>query len=187
MTYIFLDESGDLGFSKKSSRWFLFTIAMVSDVRALERVVKKIWRSLKKKHKRLGELHAYHANGITRMRMMRELARIPDLKIMSVILNKEKVYVDFQNQKNLLYNYTANILLDRLHSNGTVENSEPLALYIDKKDTKKKLRENFIQYLTESMDQRGRKHFSVALHKSHDNKSLQAVDFISWAIFSIMR
>jgi len=25
--------------------------------------------------------------------------------------------------------------------------------------------------------------FTVELHSSHDNKSLQAVDFISWAIF----
>lgn len=40
MAYIFLDESGDLGFSKKSSRWFLFTIAIAPDYRALERVIK---------------------------------------------------------------------------------------------------------------------------------------------------
>ncbi len=33
------------------------------------------------------------------------------------------------------------------------------------------------------MHGRGRKQFSIALHKSHENKSLQAVDFISWAIF----
>lgn len=26
-------------------------------------------------------------------------------------------------------------------------------------------------------------HFEIQLHASHENKSLQAVDFISWAIF----
>ncbi|MBU3965217.1 DUF3800 domain-containing protein, partial [Patescibacteria group bacterium] len=46
MAYIFLDESGDLGFKKSSSKWFLFTIAIMSDARALERIVKKVWRSL---------------------------------------------------------------------------------------------------------------------------------------------
>lgn len=183
MLYIFLDESGDLGFSEKSSKWFLFTIAMISDVRALERVVKKIWRPLRKKHKKLGELHAYHADNITRTRLIRGLAEISDLKVVSVILNKTKVHVDLSNQKNYLYNYTANILLDRLHSNGLLKDHEKIELYIDRKDTKKKLRDNLIQYLTSSMNDRGHVHFSVKLHSSQDNKSLQAVDFISWALF----
>jgi len=183
MAYIFLDESGDLGFKKTSSRWFLFTIAMVSTPRSLERVIKKIWRPLKKKHKKLGELHAYHADDITRTRMLKKLNELAGLKVLCVILNKKKVYVDLQNQKNYLYNYTANILLDRLHSSGKLKDGESIHLYIDRKDTKKRLRENLIQYLTTSMEDRRKERFSVELHTSHENKSLQAVDFISWAIF----
>ncbi len=116
MPYIFLDESGDLGFGDRSSRWFLFTIAMTTDARALERVVRRIWRPLKKKHKRLGELHASHEKDITRRRVLQQLNEIEDLKVFCVILNKQKVYVDLQNQKNYLYNYTANVLLERLHA-----------------------------------------------------------------------
>ena len=183
MAHIFLDESGDLGFKKSSSKWFIFTIAIISDSRSLERVVKKIWRPLKKKHKRLGELHAYHADDITRTRMLQKINELDDLKVLCVVLNKEKVYIDLRNQKNYLYNYTANVLLDRLHSSGAIKDDEPIHLFIDRKDTKKKLRENFTNYLTSEMVNRGRKHFIVALHTSHDNKSLQAVDFISWAIF----
>lgn len=33
------------------------------------------------------------------------------------------------------------------------------------------------------MRQRGAELFAVELHSSHENKSLQAIDFISWAIF----
>ena len=33
------------------------------------------------------------------------------------------------------------------------------------------------------MKQRRDGHFSVVLNASHENKSLQAVDFISWAMF----
>lgn len=183
MAYIFLDESGDLGFKKASSKWFLFTIAIVSAPRSLERVVKKIWRPLKKKHKRLGELHAYHADDITRKRMLKQLSEISDLKVLCVVLNKQKVYVDLQNQKNYLYNYTANILLDRLHTKDMLGPKEPIHLFVDRKDTKKRLRENFINYLTGSMKKRRDGPFVVELHSSHDNKSLQAVDFISWAIF----
>lgn len=183
MAYVFLDESGDLGFKKTSSKWFLFTIALTSKPRSIERVTKKIWRNLRKKHKKIGELHAYRADDITRSRMLKSLNEINDLKIMCIILNKQKVYVDLQNQKNYLYNYTANVLLERLHVIGAVEEKEPIHLYIDSRDTKKTLRENFIDYLTSSMKKRRDCHFDVKLHSSHENKSLQAVDFISWAIF----
>lgn len=180
-SYIFMDESGDLGFSEKSSKWFMFTLAITNDKRSLERVTKKVWKPLKKKHKKLGELHAYHANNITRTRMLQNISEIEDLKVLSIILNKKKVFVDLQNQKNYLYNYTANILLDRLHKKGVLQN-ESIELYIDKKDTKKSLTENFVKYLESSMTKRG-KGMKVALHTSQDNKSIQAVDFLSWAIF----
>jgi hypothetical protein len=49
MAYIFMDESGDLGFGERSSKWFLITIIVVDDDRTLERVVKKVWKSLRKK------------------------------------------------------------------------------------------------------------------------------------------
>lgn len=47
----------------------------------------------------------------------------------------------------------------------------------------KSLRENFIQYLISQMRDRGKIKFDVKLHSSHENKSLQSVDFISWSIF----
>lgn len=183
MAYIFLDESGDLGFKKSSSKWFLFTIAITDDFRSLEKVVKKIWKMLRKKHKNLGELHASHEKNITRKRMLTHLNQVKNLKILCIVLNKKKVYIDLQNQKNYLYNYTANILLDNLHNKKIITPGEPINLFIDRKDTKKKLRENFIRYLTESMNKRRKGYFEVKLHSSHENKSLQAVDFISWAIF----
>lgn len=156
---------------------------MTNDARALERVIKRIWRPLKKKHKKLGELHAYHANDVTRKRVLKQLSHVDDLKVFCVILNKQKVYVDLQNQKNYLYNFTANILLDRLHSKEVIAHAEPIHLFIDRKDTKKRLRENFVNYLTSAMKKRRDGSFVVELHSSNENKSLQAVDFISWAIF----
>jgi hypothetical protein len=183
MVYIFLDESGDLGFKDASSKWFIFTIAIVQDKRVLEREVKKVWRTLRKKHSRLNELHASNEKDVTRSRLLSRLGALDQLKVQSIVLNKEKVYVDLKNQKNILYNYTANILLDRLHSKGVVPPGDHIELYIDRKDTKKSLRQNFLNYLASSMESRKVKNFKIELHTSHENKSLQAVDFISWAIF----
>lgn len=181
--YIFLDESGDLGFSEKSSKWFMISVAIVKDKRSLERVVKKVWKSLQKKHKHLNELHASHEKYITRIKILNLLAKVDDLKIMTVILNKDKVYVDLQNQKHYLYTYVANLLLDRAHNEEILGLNEIIDLIVDRKDTNKSLNESFIGHLTGTMNNKKVKNFKIQLHSSHENKSLQAVDFISWAIF----
>lgn len=79
MAYIFLDESGDLGFSERSSKWFLFTILLTNNHRKIEKVIKKIRRGLAKKYK-MKELHAYHSNPVTRHRMLKKLAQLNDIK-----------------------------------------------------------------------------------------------------------
>lgn len=183
MAYIFLDESGDLGFKETSSRWFLFTVAITNNRRPLEKVINRVRKGLLKKHKNVSELHAYHANEATRRKVLGELAKIDDLKIFCTVLNKKKVYIDLQNQKNYLYNYTANILLDRLHSKEIIDLSEPLHLCVDRKDTNKNIRLNFERYIEKSLKEKRSGIVSMESKASHDDKSLQAVDFLSWAIF----
>lgn len=183
MSYIFLDESGDLGFTDGSSKWFLFTLVVVEDVQTLERVVKKAKRSLQKKYRRkFPELHAYHCDDVTRTRLLRSLAE-EKISVVTTILNKDKVYVDLQNQKTYLYNFTANVILDRLINSRLIEDDSHISLVVDRKDTKRHLRDNFISYITKAMKERRGGSFDMSLAASHDEKGLQAVDFISWAIF----
>lgn len=181
--YIYLDESGDLGFKEKSSKWFLFTLVMVEDNKKIEKIIKKVRLGLKKKYKhKTTELHAYHSDDTTKNRVLSKLAK-EDIKVVSTILNKSKVYIDLQNQKNYLYNYTANIILDRLINNKLIDKDKQIFLIVDKKDTKKSLKDNFINYITNAMDSKNIKDFNMTLSRSQDEKGLQAVDFISWAIF----
>lgn len=183
MAYIFLDESGDLGFKKTSSKWFIFTIVLTNNHKKIEKVIKNIRKGLKKKYK-LKELHAYHADSVTKHRMLKKLSGLEDLKVLCIVLNKEKVYIDLQKQKNYLYNYTANILLDRLHNKKIIKTDEPISLYIDQKDTKKFIRENFENYLKDNLVKRGNSgKIEIKIKPSHTEKCLQAVDFVSWAIF----
>jgi hypothetical protein len=183
MAYIFLDESGDLGFKPTSSKWFLFTIVLTNDHKKIEKVIKGIRKGLKKKFK-LKELHAYHSNAITKHPMLKRLSELDDFKVMCIVLNKKKVYVDLQNQKNYLYNYTANILLDRLHNKKLIKTDEPISLFIDQKDTSKFIRENFEKYLKDNLVKRGNNgKIEIRIKPSHTEKCLQAVDFVSWAIF----
>ncbi|MBU4332240.1 DUF3800 domain-containing protein [Patescibacteria group bacterium] len=180
---MFLDESGDLGFSQRSSRWFVLTIVLTNEHRKIEKVVKKIHRRLKKKYRRVMELHAYHADSITKKRMLRCLADLEDIKVLCIVLNKKKVYVDLQNQKSYLYNYTANILLDRLHNKNVLNKKELIEIYIDQRETNKFLKKNFENYLRNNLEKRSNSGVKIKIKPSHTEKCLQAVDFISWAIF----
>ena len=183
MSYIFLDESGDLGFAKGSSRWFIFTIVLTDKHRPIEKAVKKVHRGLRKKYKKVTELHAYHADSVTKKRLLKLLAELKDFHILCVVLNKQKVYTDLQNQKKYLYNYTANILLDRLHNKVKPKVRDEIKLFIDQRDTNKFLRENLEKYLSENLQKRGTDNYNIKTKPSHTEKCLQAVDFVSWAIF----
>ena len=183
MAYIFLDESGDLGFKSTSSNWFLFTIVLTNDHRKIEKCVRNAHQRLARKYKKVGELHAYHSQPSVRKKLLSDLAQIEDLKILCIVLNKKKVYVDLQNQKNYLYNYTANILLDRLHKKNILDTTEPIELYIDQKDTNKFIQENFEIYLKQNLTKKRNSRINIQIKPSHTEKCLQAVDFLSWAIF----
>ncbi|MFA5187965.1 MAG: DUF3800 domain-containing protein [Patescibacteria group bacterium] len=183
MAYIFLDESGDLGFSSRSSQWFILTIVLTNKHRKIEKCVKKVHKGLKKKYKKIKELHAYHSDATTKKRILKLLSDADDLKVLCIILNKKKVYTDLINQKSFLYNYTANILLERLHNRNLIKTNERINIFIDQRETNKFLKKNFEDYLRSNLVKRGNNDFDIKIKPSHTEKCLQAVDFISWAIF----
>ncbi len=119
MGYIFLDESGDLGFDfrkKKTSRFFIITCLFTEGKRPVEKIVRKTHSELKKKYKkRFGVLHAVKEKPIIRQRLLKRLSE-KDCAIMAIYLNKKRVYTKLQNEKQVLYNYVANILLDRIYT-----------------------------------------------------------------------
>ncbi|MBU1179730.1 DUF3800 domain-containing protein [Patescibacteria group bacterium] len=183
MIYIFLDESGNLGFGEHSGRWFIITVALTRNHRRIEKCVKKVHKGLAKKHKKVQELHAYHTDAINKKRMLRLLSEVDDLQVFCIILNKDKVYVDLKKQKNYLYNYTANVLLDRLHKKKPIRKNDQVLICIDQRDTNKFLRKNFEDYLKNNLVKRGNDSFEIKIKPSYTEKCLQAVDFISWAIY----
>jgi len=46
MAYIFLDESGDLGFKPKSSKWFVATIILTSNPKKIEKNIKTFVKNI---------------------------------------------------------------------------------------------------------------------------------------------
>ena len=64
MAYIFMDESGELGFDfkkKKTSKFFVVTFIFTKDKSNLDKIIKKVFKSIPKNKtkKHSGVLHAY--------------------------------------------------------------------------------------------------------------------------------
>jgi len=114
--------------------------------------------------------------------MLNKLAQ-KDLKIMTVYLNKEKVYTKLHKEKDVLYNFVTNILLDRICTKKLIPKKEKICLVASRKETNKFLNENFKNYLTDQVKSNHKLDIEVEIKTPHEEKSLQAVDFLSWSIF----
>ncbi len=186
MSYIFLDESGDLGFNftnKKTSKYFIITFIFSEKKNALEKAVSKTHSCLKKKYrKQSGTLHCFKEKPITRERLLKKIAKI-DCNIMTIYLNKKKVHSRLKDEKPVLYNYVTNILLDRIITKKILPLNQKIILIASRKETNKFLNENFKNYLSKSTQNNHKANIEIFIKTPHEEKSLQAVDFASWAIF----
>jgi len=186
MSHIFLDESGDLGFDFKkprTSKYFVVACLFVENKNPIEKITKKTHSELKKKYKkRLGILHSVREKPITRKRLLERLAKRKCV-IMTIYLNKRKVYTKLQDEKQVLYNYVTNILLDRIYSKRLVAGKNKITIVASKRETNKYLNENFKTYLNNQVKNHHKVEIEVTIKTPSEEKSLQVVDFVSWAIF----
>ncbi len=186
MGYIFLDESGDLGFNfkkKKTTKFFVITLLFTENKRPIEKVVRKVHADLQKKLKRKsGALHAVKERPITRQKLLKKLAE-KDCAIMTIYLNKQKVYTKLQDAKQVLYNYVTNILLDRVFTKKMLSSKQKIILIASRRETNKFLNRNFKSYLNTQVSNNHNMNLEVVIKTHHEEKALQAVDFASWAIF----
>lgn len=186
MAYIFLDESGDLGFNfrkKKTSKFFVITCLFTENKRPIEKIIKKTHSELKKKYKRkFGILHCVKEKPITRQRLLRRLNE-KDCVVMTIYLNKKKVYTKLKDEKQVLYNYVTNILLDRIYSKKVIPVKDKVELVASRRETNKFLNENFKNYLNRQVGNRHKTDIKISIKIPSEEKTLQAVDFASWAIF----
>ena len=142
MAYIFLDESGDLGFNfkkLKTTKFFVATFLFVKNKSVLEKIVKKVFKSFSKNEVRShnGVLHAYKESPKTRQKVLNLFHEKKGADIITIYLNKTKVYTKLQNEKHLLYNYVTNILLDRVFTKKLIPIDEKVFLIASRRETNK--------------------------------------------------
>lgn len=186
--YIFLDESGDLGFdySKKgTTSFFVVSLLLVKDFNNKRQVEKAVKRTLKNKiyasrGKSDKELKGARTAFYVKEYFYRYLEDV-DIQVYTLILNKLRVHERLRQEKHRLYNFVARIVIDKL----PVEDANTrIYLYLDKSKNKREVK-YFNDYLFSQLE--GRLEPTIPLeiyHKSSEEEpGIQAVDMFCWGIF----
>jgi len=190
MAYIFMDESGDLGFDfskKKTSKCFIVSFLFInSDLKRkqTEKIVKKIFKSFTPKEVKFhgGTLHAHKEKPKVRNKVLTMLSSL-DVSLMYICLNKKNVYTSLQDEMHLLYNYVTNILLDRISKKKILSKNAKIHLIASQRETNKFLNRNFKGYLEKQAKNKHSLNVQVQIKPFYSEKCLQIVDFASWAFF----
>ena len=183
MTFIYLDESGDLGMDCKESGYFIITAVKVDDEKTnieLRRIPKKVRRIiLKKKQKKQTELKFSNSNNLVRKGFLRKIANL-NVEIYALVINKRNTYERLRSNLPILYNYLIKILLEKVLDN--INKNERLIIFLDRCMSKSQ-RENFENYIkTEFLYLfKDIPDTAITHEDSRSNEGLQATDFISGA------
>jgi hypothetical protein len=181
MKYIFLDESGELGFKEASSKYFIITLLSCdeNELYEIRRIIKKVrLKIIKKKIRKYPELKGNNSTDKIREEVLNKFNKTRS-EIFVIILEKSQVFEYLKNKKNKLYNYISNLILNEC----SLENSN-ISLVVDKSKTNRSLREDFDNYIRKNIVE---KNDNCKLTIKHENSQkdscLQVLDFVSWAIF----
>lgn len=174
--YIYIDESGDLG--EHGSPYFIVVSVLTENPLELNRIIKKIrQRKLKKKLKELREIKANNSNRIIRESILNSICKT-SCSIIALAVKKESIAKHLFDVKEKLYNYLCGILISKIPVS-----SKKVIIVIDKKHTNSLLRNDFNNYIRNSILALKNDIDIEISHLSSDcSNELQAVDFIAWSI-----
>ncbi|PKN51734.1 MAG: hypothetical protein CVU55_09805 [Deltaproteobacteria bacterium HGW-Deltaproteobacteria-13] len=190
MLYLYLDESGDLGFdfvNKKPSKYFVVTILAVkgseTNRRLINGVKKTLKRKLNPKNKRkriVEELKGTKTTIEIKDYFYKQISDL-DFAVYSIVLNKRRVYQSLVKQKSRVYNFIARQVLDQIPYGNAEQKVE---LTIDKSKSKPEIVE-FNQYIYRELESKIDPAVPLNIYhvNSIENCALQAVDLFSYAVF----
>jgi hypothetical protein len=187
MTYIFLDESGDLGFNinkSGTSKNFIITFFVIKNKKPFNNIVKKTLAKMNKVERKSiqGVLHSYKLLPRRRKKLLKSILEY-DFKLMVIRLNKSKVYTHLHNEKQVIYNYITNILLNRILDKKLIDTDQKVHLIASRRETNKFLNSNFKNYLKNKAQKKHSIDIDINIALSNQEKCLQIVDLISWSYF----
>ena len=191
MRYLYLDESGDLGFdfvNKKPSKFFTVTILALGSVgtnRKMTKAIKIVLRrklNPKGKRKRIVQELKGTATTIDIKKYFYKQVKDTKFGLYSISLNKRRVYEHLVKDKSKIYNFVARQVLDRIPFDKN--KNERVELIIDRSKSKPEI-EEFNSYIRNQLEGKldSKTPLDIYHRRSHETSGLQAVDMFCWGIF----
>jgi len=192
--YIFVDEAGDMDFSQKGSKHYMFNFLIKRRPFNLHEYISNyryslLERTLEPLNDRLDieKFHACEDNKYIREELFNIISTFDEkiVKTYSYILEKPKVSPDKRKEKDQFYidnlSYSIQRLLDKLEINKNfIIITDRLPVKQNKRKQIGALKKGIKEYLkTKDLNIR----YDIFHHCSASSANLQIVDYISWAIF----
>lgn len=177
MSYIYIDESGDLGTKKFSSKYFVIVGVKVENPITLDRVINKTRRLVKKKLLTSNEIKGSNLPYELKLKIFKKLKNVNYETFILVFekINRYKIGYGYDNKE--LYDILASELAKLI----TITN--PTFIFIDKSKNKNYEILKFNQKFLENLINYKNQPITIEHVNSMHFKGLQIADLISWSIF----
>jgi len=186
MLFLYLDESGDLGFdfvNKKPSKFFTITILAVKEVVANRALINSVRHTIKRKfstHVNTAELKGSKTSFEIKEYFYKQCKNI-EFGIYSLTLNKKRLYEHLAKDKERVYNFVARLVMDKI----PLEKADTRIYLIVDKSKARPETEEFNLYISRELKGRIDPKVPVDIfhYLSHENLGLQAADMFCWGVF----
>jgi hypothetical protein len=182
MTYIYLDESGDLSFDftkKGTSKFFIITVLISENKVLLDRLIKKINHEVVRMSKGKSApnmLHASKQSDKIRIKLLTELI-LKNVQIDYICIDKRRNLNYSSVDKHRLYLDLTISLMDNVLKKSVLRDN--VHLIASRRETDKILNGKFINGIESYFGNT----VSVEIQIPQNEKGLQVVDFCSWGVF----
>ena len=159
--YAFIDESGQSGYSSKSSKYFLCAAIIFEDENLPRRIAKKVFNKAKLSKTGMNQVHASDVSNNVKQNLIKEIVK-HNFKIEYSIV-KKKI-------KNDYYLETIYELLKKLKT------LEIESVTIATKDNRKIVKDKIIDFANSI-------NIKIGFSTPTSEKALQIADFVAWSLF----
>ena len=176
MSYIYIDESGDLGTKQGSSKYFVMAAIKVEDSKKLEKIIKKTRRSFTKKMLTSNEIKGGNLPYDLKIKILKKLKNI-DYEVYIIVFDKENRYKIGYGDNKKAYDILASRLAELINID------KPTFIFIDKSKNKQEEIDSFNELFLNNLNNIKKQPIKVEHADSMHYKGLQMADLLSWSTF----
>jgi hypothetical protein len=177
MKYIYIDESGDLGDSHSSSKYFVIAAILVDNPQDLKRIIKNIKNNYPDIVGRDLEIKGSKTDPNIIKKILARINNI-DYEVSAVYLDKKNLHKipDFYNH-HVLYDTLASKLAEKI----IIDSSA--SVIVDRSKSKHEDIRKFNERFSSSLNNPNNHFININHVNSIKEKGLQIADLIAWSIF----